>query len=107
MSEYTKMVEQDGDFDGEVLESPVPVLAHFNTTSCGPGVALRPILEQIGQDFQGKLKIVEINVDECTMTAQKYGIENVPAVLAFQGGQQTGSSGGLTTRENLLALVNL
>ncbi|HEU4535657.1 MAG TPA: thioredoxin [Polyangiaceae bacterium] len=107
VSHFVKVIEKDADFDGEVLQAPLPVLADFGATWCGPCRMLTPIVDKIAQDYQGRVKVVSIDIDECTETTRKYGIKSVPTVLVFQGGQKTGMSVGLTSRENLLKLLGL
>ena len=106
-SKNVKAIEKDADFDGEVLQSGVPVIVDFGATWCGPCKALAPIIDKIADDFQGKVKVVTVDIDDCTEVTKKYGVKSVPTVLAFQGGQKTGQSVGLTSRENILKLVNL
>jgi thioredoxin len=106
-SKNVKVIEKDADFDGEVLKSAVPVIVDFGATWCGPCKALAPIIDKIADDFQGKVKVVTVDIDDCTEVTKKYGVKSVPTVLAFQGGQKTGQSVGLTSRENILKLVNL
>ncbi|WP_437931428.1 thioredoxin [Sorangium sp. So ce291] len=106
-SKNVKAIEQDVDFEGEVLKSPVPVLVDFGATWCGPCKALAPIVDKIADDFQGRLKVVTVDIDDCPEVTKKYGVKSVPTVLAFEGGQKSGQSVGLTTRENLLKMFNL
>lgn len=107
LSKNVSIIEKDADFEGSVITSPLPVLVHFGATWCGPCKALAPIVEKIADDFQGRLKVASVDIDDCTEVTKKYGVKSVPTVLAFQGGQKIGQSVGLTSRENLLRLVNL
>ncbi|WP_437673386.1 thioredoxin [Sorangium sp. So ce131] len=95
----------DQNFESEVLKSPIPVLLDFSATWCGPCKALAPIVDKIADDFQGKVKVGKLDIDESPETTKKYGIRSVPTVLAFNGGQKTGSQVGLANREKLLQLV--
>ena len=94
-------------FDSEVLKSDVQVLVDFGATWCGPCKALAPIVEKISEDFKGKVKVVAVDIDECPEVAKKYSVRSVPTVLVFKGGQKSGQSAGLTSRENLLKLLDL
>ncbi|HEU5376128.1 MAG TPA: thioredoxin [Ktedonobacteraceae bacterium] len=96
---------KDADFEGEVLNAPIPVLVAFGATWCGPCKALAPILEKIASDFQGKVKVVSVDIDDCTEVTKKYGVKSVPTVLTFNQGQKTGQAVGLTNYENLLKLL--
>jgi thioredoxin len=106
-SKNVKVIEKDSDFDGEVLKSPVKVLADFGATWCGPCRALAPIVDKIADDYQGRVKVVSIDIDECAETTRKYGIKSVPTLLVFEGGQKVGSTVGLTSRENILKLLGV
>lgn len=107
MSPFVKVIEKDADFDAEVLRSPVPVLVDFGATWCGPCRALAPIVDKIGQDYQGRVKVCSVDIDDCTEVTKKYGVRSVPTVLVFNKGEKVGSSVGLTSRENLLKLVGV
>jgi thioredoxin 1 len=102
---FVKVIEKDADFESEVLKSPIPVIADFGATWCGPCKALAPIVDQIGQDFQGKVKVVSIDIDDCTEVTKKYGVKSVPTIVIFTNGEKTGQTVGLTSRENILKLV--
>ena len=105
MISFIKNIEKDAEFDGEVLQSPVPVLAFFSATWNGPCKALLPIVDNIGQEYQGKVKAVQIDIDDCNETAKKYGVKSVPTILIFNQGQKVGSTVGLTSRENIIKQI--
>jgi thioredoxin 1 len=104
---FVKVIEKDADFEPEVLRSAVPVIVDFNATWCGPCKALAPIVDKIGQDFEGKVKVVSIDIDDCTEVTKKYGVKSVPTILVFNNGEKVGQTVGLTSRENILKLINL
>jgi len=106
-SKNVKAIEKDGDFEHEVLKSSAPVLVDFGATWCGPCKALAPIVDKIADEYQGKLKVVTVDIDDCPEVTKKFGVKSVPTVLVFKGGQKTGQSVGLTTREKLLELLAL
>jgi thioredoxin 1 len=78
----------DQNFDAEVLKSTVPVLVDFYATWCGPCKSLAPILEQLAGEYQGKAKIVKLDIDEAPATASSFGIMAVPTLILFKGGRE-------------------
>ena len=78
----------DTNFDAEVLKSPVPVLVDFYATWCGPCKSLAPILEQLSGEYQGKVRIVKLDIDEAPGTASSFGIMAVPTMILFKGGRE-------------------
>ncbi|WP_437627209.1 thioredoxin domain-containing protein [Sorangium sp. So ce1151] len=102
-----KVLKQSSDFEAEVLQSPVPVLVSFSATWDGPGKALAPTIDSIADDFQGRLKVVRVDFDECPEVARRYGVKSLPTILAFERGQKTAHSAGLTSREVILGMFNL
>ncbi|MDR0504363.1 MAG: thioredoxin [Bifidobacteriaceae bacterium] len=77
----------DQTFATEVLQSSLPVLVDFWAPWCGPCRQLSPIIEQIGEQYAGKLKVVAMNTDENPATAQQYGIASIPTINVYKGGE--------------------
>ena len=77
----------DETFEREVVESPTPVLVDFWAEWCGPCKMITPVLEQIAEEQDDKLKIVKLNVDENPSMLQKFGIRGIPTMILFKGGQ--------------------
>jgi len=100
-------VFNESNFEAEVLKSSVPVLVDFTATWCGPCKALAPIVEKLADEFEGKIKVGKLDIDESPNVTQKFGIRSVPTVLVFQGGQKKGQHVGLTTRDKLVQLLGV
>jgi thioredoxin 1 len=76
----------DQNFEAEVLNSPVPVLVDFWAAWCAPCRMLAPVVEDIAEKYEGKAKVVKLNVDENTLTSGKYNIKGIPTLLLFKDG---------------------
>ena len=94
----------DNEFDREVLQDSGTVLVDFWATWCGPCRMLAPILEELSGQHP-ELKIVKVDVDENRELALRYGIESIPTLLVFKGGQVADRSVGLVSPQEILALV--
>jgi thioredoxin 1 len=77
----------DADFTKEVTESTVPVLVDFWATWCGPCQMMGPIVDGIAEEYEGKVKVMKLNVDANPVTPAKFGIRGIPTLLLFQGGE--------------------
>jgi len=83
-----------GTFRKEILESEVPVLVDFYTTWCPGCRAVRPVLESLAAEFEGKARIVQVNVEEEPLLGAEYGITAVPTLAFFKGGLLRGTIQG-------------
>ena len=90
-----------GNFRQEVLQSQLPVLVDFYADWCGPCRMLAPVMRQLAEEYDGRVKIAKCNVDQSPELAAFYGISSIPALLCFQGGQVKGTSVGLSSKEDL------
>lgn len=93
-------------YDQEVLNSKGLVLVDFYSETCGPCKRLAPILEELSNYFEGKLKIVKINVNENSLISFKMGIMSVPTLVFYKDGNMIESSVGLLPKEQLERIIN-
>ena len=96
-------ISQDN-FTDEVVQSQVPVVVDFWAEWCMPCKMIAPVLEQISQDYAGKLKVAKVNVDDNGEIAQKFNIVSIPTLLLFKGGSVVGQQVGAVPRETIEGL---
>ena len=102
MAELT-ITEQN--FDEEVLNAKTPVLVDFWATWCGPCRMLAPIIEEIAKEYDGKVKVGKVNVDDERELALQFGVSSIPTVLVFENGEIKATSVGYRPKEEIEALL--
>ena len=96
----------DSGFDGDVLKAGGPVLVDFWAPWCGPCKSIAPVLEEIAEEFSGKLKIVKMNVDENPKTPSQYNVRAIPNLVFFKGGQVVEQIAGAVPKDQLVTAIN-
>lgn len=95
----------DATFDKEVIKSGTPVLVDFFATWCGPCKAVAPILDEIGKELAGKLKVVKVDIDAAGDTTASFGIQSVPTLVLVKGGKEVGRILGAAPKRDLLSQI--
>jgi thioredoxin 1 len=93
-------------FDSEVLQSEQPVLMDFWAEWCGPCKMIAPILDQIADEYKGRLQIAKLDVEENQAIAMKYGVRSIPTLMLFKGGVVEAQHIGMLSKEQLITLLD-
>ena len=95
------------EFDRQVLESETPVLVDFWAVWCNPCRAIAPAVDAVAEEFAGRAKVFKLNVDENPEIAGRYGVQSIPTLIVFKGGQKVGELvGGQNTRQTIGAALS-
>ncbi len=95
----------DLNFDEQVLRSDVPVLVDFTATWCGPCRQIAPLVDQVADEYEGRLKVTKLDIDNSPATAQKFGIRGVPTLYVFKGGEVVAQQVGAVGKNVIKQLV--
>ena len=96
---------EDATFEDSVLGSETPVLVDFWASWCGPCKLVSPIVEAIGVEQGERLKVAKLNIDESTVTAQRYMVFSIPTLILYRGGKEAGRWVGFQRKEELTQRV--
>ncbi len=96
----------DDSFGSEVLQSEVPVLVDYWAEWCGPCKSIAPILEAVAREYDGRLKVAKINVDENQSTPAKFGIRGIPTLMLFKNGNVEATKVGALSKSQLTAFLD-
>ncbi len=96
----------DASFEADVLQADLPVLVDFWAAWCGPCKMIAPVLDELADEYAGKLKVVKVDVDENRDAPAKYGVRGIPTLLIFKGGQLEATKVGALTKNQLVDFIN-
>jgi len=96
----------DAAFEQEVLQSSLPVLVDYWAEWCGPCKMIAPILDEVAKEYQGRLKVAKLNIDENPMTPPKYGIRGIPTLMIFKNGNVEATKVGALSKSQLTAFID-
>jgi thioredoxin 1 len=105
MSDLVKSVT-DTSFDDDVLKSDLPVLVDFWAEWCGPCKMIGPIVEEIAKEYQGRLSVAKLNVDENAAVPAKHGIRGIPTLILFRNGAVVSQKVGAAAKSQLTAWID-
>jgi thioredoxin 1 len=106
MSNPNIQAVSDASFEGDILKSEKPVLVDFWAPWCGPCRSVSPIVDDLANHYEGKLKIAKINVDECSEVAIKYQVTSIPTFILFKGGQVADRMLGAAPRSEFVRFID-
>lgn len=104
MSEHVSHTS-DSAFEAEVLKSDKPVLVDYWAEWCGPCRMIAPVIEEVAGEFDGRLKVVKLNIDQNAESARKYNIRSIPTLMLFKNGDMIAQKVGALSKSQLTAFL--
>ena len=105
MSSEKVLAFTDKNFEAEVIQSEIPVLVDFWATWCAPCKAIAPLVDAIAEEYEGKIKVGKVNVDENQGTPSKYGVRGIPTIVLIKEGKVVDQVVGAVPKAQLEALI--
>ena len=103
----SKVIEiQSNAFDTQVLQADKPVLVDFWASWCGPCRMLAPLVEQLSEQYAGRVDVYKVNVDDCQDLAMRYGVMSIPTLILFKGGQPVAKKIGVQPADVLKSMLD-
>jgi thioredoxin 1 len=96
----------DASFDGDVIQSDKPVLVDYWAEWCGPCKMIAPILDDVAKEYDSRLQVTKMNVDENREVPAKFGIRGIPTLMIFKGGQLAATKVGALSKAQLTAFID-
>lgn len=96
----------DSSFQSEVLDSDVPTIVDFWAEWCGPCKQLAPVLDELAGEYDGKVKVVKVNVDNARQVASSYGIQSIPTLIGVKNGEIVAQQRGFSGKPQIKALFD-
>jgi len=96
----------DTSFEDEVLGAELPIIVDFWAEWCGPCRIIAPILDELSTEYDGKIRLAKLNIDENQKTPQKYAVRGIPTLMIFKDGRVAGTKVGAMSKSQLLAFID-
>ena len=108
MASTTSSIQRvtDDTFEPEVLQAETPVLVDYWAEWCGPCKSIAPILDEVAREYEGRLKVAKINVDENQLTPARFGIRGIPTLMLFKNGNVEATRVGALSKSQLTAFLD-
>lgn len=100
------VVLSDANFEDEVLKSPIPVLVDYWAEWCGPCKIIAPVLDEVAEQYQGKVKVAKLNIDDNPQTPPRYGIRGIPTLMLFKSGDVEATKVGAVSKPQLISFID-